>query len=127
MEPLRGGQEQLRLERRGSAEEIDKGLHEFRARFEAGDLNKQLFIARLEADRERWRDIGRRLDENSDLKRAELTGFLASLLAVVDFQMRFLDGYAKGLRTGDQALITWAFEDWTRAAEYRESARAYVH
>ncbi len=106
---------------------LNDGVREAFARHEAGQMSTQVYARQLDVYRERWREVGRNLRGRAELRDPALTGFLGSLLAVVHYRMQFLEGYALAVRANDQAAMTRASQDVTRADELLARARAYVN
>jgi hypothetical protein len=107
--------------------ELSNGFREASGRYETGQTSTQLYTRQLDAYRERWSEVGRKLRGSAELRDPALTGFLGSLLAVVHYRMQFLEGFAVAVRASDQAAMTRAYKDVTRADEFLARARAYLN
>jgi hypothetical protein len=106
---------------------LNDGFREAFDRYQAGKTSTQSYTRQLAAYRERWSEVGRKLRGSAGLRDPALTGFLASLFAVVHYRMQFLDGYAMAVRADDQSAMALAYQDVTRADEFLARARAYVN
>jgi hypothetical protein len=107
--------------------ELSDGFREAFNRHEAGQLGTELYTRQLDAYRERWSEVGRKLRGSAELRDPALTGFLGSLLTIVHYRMQFLEGYALAVRASDQSAMKQAYKDVTRADEFLARARAYVN
>ena len=99
---------------------------EERDQLASGKLAPWLFAEHLETLELRWWNVTFRILDSRELDAPDLLDLRANLLAAARNWRGFLDGYAKGLRDGDQLAIAASFDRLAIAEEQQARARQYA-
>jgi hypothetical protein len=108
------------------AAHLTDGYREDRKRADQGVLKSKEFASKLDSYAVQWRDLRSRLLENAESRDPALTGFRATLAAVVSYQISFLTAAAAGFRADDKVAIELSLLDLARAEEMLDRARLYL-
>jgi hypothetical protein len=108
------------------ASKLSAKYQEQRGLSDSGGLSPEAFANSLDSLQENWAKLNQTLEDSRYSRDPALSGFLATLAAVTNYQSRFLSAYAAAVRSKDVDATLKAFDDLQRAQDMLLRARLYV-